>query len=280
MKGKIIVKTLAGLSNRLRAIESGLSLAERNGSPCEVVWVPDPQMVAHYSELFVPPDKFELFPDDRYKYARSSFSLKGIKKPLSKVINQYYGIEAAFSDLDVRPLIWSGKVNLPEYCNGRTCYFFTCQNFFSATFRYSWLQPIPEIEDKLGRFGERVAGRSMIGLHIRRTDNEMSISESPDALFEKAIEDEIKKNADVVFFLATDDKPTEKKFIDKYGDGRILVNPKRFGRDSVEATRDAVVDLFSLSRCRRLYCSFYSSFSETAALISSAETIICKREPV
>jgi|GEM_PF-259409 len=278
MGKRIIVKPLAGLSNRLRAIESALSLGHTVGAPVEVVWANDHQMAAFFDQLFIVPSDFSLFQYDKYKYARSSFSLKGVKKVLSKITNWYYGVETAVSELDVVELLWTKKLDLATWCRGKNSYFFTCQQFFPFRYNYSWLKPVPEVQQKLDRFVAAIGGRNCIGIHIRRTDHDVAIAQSPDFLFEQAIEKEMAGDENVVFFLATDDSNTEKHFVNKYGRERIVTNPKQFGRDSVEATRDAVVDLLSLTKCSKLYCSYWSSFSETAAVISGAETIICRTD--
>jgi len=113
-------------------------------------------------------------------------------------------------------------------------------------------------------------------LHIRRTDNTSSVENSPDYLFENAIREEIGKNSSTVFFLATDDYKTQSHFIGLFGPERILVHPKKFGRDSVDAIRDAVVDWTLLTKCSKLYCSYYSSFSETAIAVSNAPAVTLK----
>ena len=63
-----------------------------------------------------------------------------------------------------------------------------------------------------------------------------------------------------------------------FGNDRMLVHPKRFGRDSVAAIQDAVVDWMLLGVCSKLYCSFYSSFSETAIAVSKAPANLNTRE--
>jgi hypothetical protein len=269
---------MAGLSNRLRSIESALSLSNTLNKPLEVIWVPDNHMAAQFDQIFVVPEEFSVFHKDNYKFVRSSFSFKGIKKAMARSVNTLYGIDASFSESDIPSLIWTKKIDLSSFCRNKSCYFFTCQQFYPFNFNYSWLRPVPTVQEKIDRFSSRIAGRKCIGVHIRRTDHAVSIAESPDSLFEQAIDNEIAKEENTVFFLATDDNITQQRFTDKYGDSRIMINPKRFGRNSVEATQDAAVDLLSLTKCAKLYCSYWSSFSETAAAISGAETIVCRKQ--
>jgi len=278
MKNRIIVKPAAGLANRLRVIESGLSLARSLDQPLRVVWVTDSEMVANYEDLFEPADLFEVCHRDEYRYVRSSFSLRGWKKAASRLINRFYGIDLAFSDLDITPLIESNQIDLAESCRNKNVYFLTCKRFYLFSYNYSWLRPLPEIQQRVDDFRRRIGNHRCVGLHIRRTDSVKSIELSPDSLFEEAIELELERDPATVFFLATDDSTTQERIVEKYAATRIMVQRKLFGRDSVEATQDALVDLLSLASCQKLYRSYWSAFSDTAAILSGAETVICRIE--
>jgi hypothetical protein len=273
---KIIAKPLAGLANKLRVIESTISLAKDLNAPVEINWVPDWQMVAQYHELFEPCEFFQVTNQNKYKYARSSFSMKGFRKIVSGQINNFYGIDIAFNELDicqqVRPRHW----DIGTLVKNKNTYIETCHDFYSYHYNFSWVKPLPEIADAIAGFTEKLQNKDCIGLHIRRTDNVASIKQSPDELFENAIRQEIQGNENSIFFLATDDAATEQHFISLFGPEKILSYPKNFGRDNVTAIQDAVVDWTLLGKCSKLYCSFYSSFSETAAAVSKAETIVCK----
>jgi hypothetical protein len=272
----IHVKVLAGLANKLRAIESGVSLSKDLNCPLEVIWVPDHQMVAKYHELFCPSDLFDVTGHDRYRFSRSSFLIKGLKKPIVSTINSLYGLDLSFNDVDigqqVRPRIW----DIGSIARGKHIYISTCHDFYPYRYNFSWVKPLPEIGETIESFTEKIRGKNCIGLHIRRTDNAVAKEQSPDRLFEEAVKEEIRKNEETIFFLATDDAATEKHFIRLFGPQRILVYPKMFGRDSVQATRDAVVDWFLLGKCSKLYCSYYSSFSETAASVAGTPAITLK----
>jgi hypothetical protein len=273
---KIIAKALAGLANKLRVIESVISLAKDLDSPVEIIWVPDWQMVARYRDLFEPSALFKVIDYDKFKYCRSSFSLKRYKRPLSGLINRFYGIDIAFNEADISRQVRPGHWNIRVLAENKTTYIDTCHNFYPYHYNFSWIRPMPVIADKISDFEEKIRQRNCIGLHIRRTDNVSSVENSPDHLFEKAIRDEIQRDPTAVFFLATDDEPTQSHFTGLFGKDRILIQPKKFGRDSVAAIRDAVVDWTLLTKCSKLYCSYYSSFSETAIAVSNAPAITLK----
>ncbi|HXB06409.1 MAG TPA: hypothetical protein VNW04_04820 [Puia sp.] len=275
---KIIARALAGLSNKLRVIESVVSLARDQQCPVEIIWAPDWQMVAQYGELFEPSELFSVTNRDKLKYCRSSFSLPGYKKPLAAVVNRVHGIDLVFNELDISRQVRPGRWDIRAMTAGKTIYIDTCHNFYPYHYNFSWIKPVPSIADKVAGFEEIIKDKHCIGLHIRRTDNASSIEHSPDRLFEEAIRKELEADPDTVFFLATDGKATQTHFITLFGHDRILAHPKQFGRDNVRAIQDAVVDWMLLARCRKLYCSFYSSFSETVTAVSKAPAVTLKTE--
>ena len=277
---RIIAKPLAGLANKLRVIESSVSLAKELQCPVEIIWVPDQQMVAHYRELFEPSDLFDVIEYDKYRYCRSSFTMKGYKKPLSRFINSCYGIDMGFNEADIKDYVRPGKWDIHLLAKGKKIYVDTCHDFFSFHYKFSWVQPIPPIADAISLFSDVMGHNRCVGLHIRRTDNISSIEQSPDYLFEEMIRKEIEQDGNVIFFLATDDPGVENHFIGLFGADRILVYFKRFGRNSVKAIQDAVTDWFLLSKCRKLYCSYFSSFSETAAVFSGTEIHILNKDMI
>ena len=275
----IIARPLAGLANKLRVIESAVSLAFDLNCPTEIIWITDWQMVARYDELFEPSDLFTVTTRNKFKYCRSSFSMTGFKRPLTRAINHSLGIDLVFNETDIMRQVRPGHWDIRSLVRGKSrVYIDTCHNFYPYHYNFSWVKPLPVIADNIGKFRERINGRNCIGLHIRRTDNASSIECSPDELFEDAVRTELANDPQAVFFLATDNQATQSRFVDLFGSERIFVHPKRFGRDSVPAIQDAVVDWILLGACSKLYCSFYSSFSETAIAVSKAPAITLRRE--
>ena len=275
---KIITKPLAGLANKLRAIESSLSLARDLNCAVEIAWVPDFQMVAGYHELMEPSELFRVTDSDKYRYCRSSFSLKGYKKPVARLINSICGIDLAFNDVDIGQHVRPGVWNIATLAKDKTVFIDTCHDFYPYHYNFSWVKPLPRMADAISSFTEKIRKGQCIGLHLRRTDHAVSIAQSPDELFEHIIRQEIGKDAGAIFFLATDNPDTQQHFLSLFGPERILVYPKKFGRDNVIATQDALVDWMLLGRCSKLYCSFWSSFSETAASVAGTKAITLNKD--
>ena len=115
---------------------------------------------------------------------------------------------------------------------------------------------------------------NLVGVHIRRTDNAESISRSPTELFERAIKTEIEKNPNAQFYLATDSAEEQQRLISIFGT-RIIVNAsKTLSRKTQQGMVDALVDLICLSRTTKIFGSYWSSFSETAAALGKTELIV------
>ena len=99
---------------------------------------------------------------------------------------------------------------------------------------------IPETADTLegnARIKARFA-RNTVGVHIRRTDNTVSMSRSTPEGFRRAMDREIKRDFKVRFFLATDDEALKATLVQEYPD-RIIT--------------------------QRIIGSYWSSFTDTAA---------------
>jgi hypothetical protein len=115
--------------------------------------------------------------------------------------------------------------------------------------------------------------KNTIGLHIRRTDNANAVKYSPTSLFFAKVEEELKATPQIKFYLATDDPNEEKTFIDRFGESIIIYQKHSLDRNNPIAIKDALVDLYNLSHCSKIFGSYWSSFSDTAALWSGIEKI-------
>jgi len=60
-EGKIFLKSIGGLCNRLRAIASAYSLAKVLHKELYVIWVVNNALGCRYDDLFIPPKMFSIF---------------------------------------------------------------------------------------------------------------------------------------------------------------------------------------------------------------------------
>ena len=134
---------------------------------------------------------------------------------------------------------------------------------YSLDFYRNLFKPVKSIRKKIEDITD-ILGENYIGVHIRRTDNDLSIQHSPDTLFIKEMDGAIMANPDVKFYLATDCEKTKAKFKRLYGD-RLIFNRSEADRGSTSGIIDAVTELYILSKAESIIGSYHSSFSETAA---------------
>jgi len=107
-----------------------------------------------------------------------------------------------------------------------------------------------------------------IGIHVRRTDNVFAIARSPVHEFARHMNAELLLEPSTIFYLATDCKATEASLRSQYGASLQMSPSSVRQRNTITGMQAALVDLLLLSRCRKVFGSYYSSFSILAALIN------------
>lgn len=128
-----------------------------------------------------------------------------------------------------------------------------------------------KVRSSLQRYLSKEIDSNTIGVHIRRTDNEWSIEESPTELFVKRMEDEIGRNPKANFYLATDDKQEEAYMVSLFKEKIKTYKKRSLDRNSNTGIEDALIDLINLSKCRVIFGCYRSSFSRTAAEIGGTK---------
>ena len=242
----IFLRTCSGLCNRLRTMASGMRLAREFGKKLHVFWRVDSDMNACFTDLFfVPKGMVVNESEPESLFSRFLFNPKNHFATMPEDRDRFLS----------RALLKRGRGLLvhTDWAN------------FYPTHDYHWLKPLPFIQEHIDEV-KAVWGVGLIGLHIRRTDNEMSIRYSPLSLFEDKIRDELRKNPNQRFFLATDDVLTKELLCTEFGDS-VLTRDGVAARNMRKGVQDAVIDLYLLASCTKVYGSYYSSFSETAAHI-------------
>jgi len=140
----------------------------------------------------------------------------------------------------------------------------TCDAFFYPE-DFSEFVPIAQVQHKIECYLRDFSERT-VGIHIRRTDHQRSITESPTELFVRVMDEELSRYPDTRFYLATDDSHVKETLMRRYINQLITI-PFELDRLTVSGVQNAVVDLFLLSHTVKIYGSSGSSFSETAAHI-------------
>ncbi len=269
----IYFETWAGLCNRLRGMSSAYGFAKEIGIPLTVIWENLDICNCSFD------DYFELDVDQTIPVKVCNFNMMGTSL-FHKALHFLYNRKIA--SMKKKSVIISQdelmKMDLEELKKlalKKDVYIRSYYYWYEWDNPYSIFKIKPCIENKVNQLMER-CGKDAVGVHIRRTDHDICISESPTEVF---INEMRKEPDEVCFFVATDELTEREKLIREFGKERIIFNEDaELSRASEKGMEDAVVDLYALSRTNKILGSSTSSFTEMAAKISEIPLLYCMKE--
>jgi len=117
---------------------------------------------------------------------------------------------------------------------------------------------------------------TVVGIHARRNEFLLNKdkSTSTDDLFFKRMDELIEKDSNTYFFLATDSKKTEQKFINKYQERIIVYSKSDLDRNNPETIKEALAELLILSRFKYILGTYLSTYTEMAWWFGGAQAKI------
>ena len=268
MTNELIINPIGGLANRMRSIASGISLAEKMNIDHKIVWPLTDELKCGFDLLFHNAriikclDQVSSFrdlciydiPRKKNLYMANLLQWKKWDRKLTddmlpEFIDNPSALEEIIENGNGRIIIRSGLSYYP----------------FSDDLYRSLFTPHDIIlKDARNRLGEKK--ENFVGLHIRRTDNATSIIYSPLHLFTEAMDKEIDEDNKVMFYLATDDDRIKRQLKNAYGD-RVIFSNLTADRKTPSGIKEALTELLTLSMCRKIYGSYWRSFSEASAII-------------
>ncbi|MFI4910393.1 MAG: hypothetical protein ACIAQZ_01860 [Sedimentisphaeraceae bacterium JB056] len=266
----IVLYTKGGLCNRMRAIDSALAVSRKTDHKLLIIWPLDSDLNCRFEELFIPLENTSVI---NSRLSKTAFKI----------------IQKAFSFLEFIPSLKTindtqiNQMGLNKF-RSRICSMVAESRFFlissmnrlySEHEKYESMKPNREISERIEKETVKFDAHT-IGLHIRRTDNTISIEKSPLSLFENAMEQEIEKDPQANFYIASDCVETKKHLSGKFH-GKVITNFSPSSRDSQEGVKQAMTELYALSKTRKVYGSYWSSFSRTAHEITSIEGITLEK---
>lgn len=297
---KLYLKPVGGLCNRMRAVDSGVSLAEQVGKRLVVFWGRDQWLNCRYADLFKPSPNFDVVEEKHWAGKKALFPYLPGSRPTGIIKNSLY--KATRIALDIRAEIWYEAIEnavAPLDMTIRPDKIRSMQDYEAQSFSYmkpllqvldakgsafvcsAWklapgqnyarnFVPIDELYSQIAELSSHFT--NTVGVHIRRTDHTAAIKHSPLHKFISAMNQEAAERQ-VNFFLATDCKATEKELTNMYP-GKIVTSPKsNYSRNATRGIQEALIDLYCLSRTEKVLGSYYSTFSQVAAEISGIEEV-------
>ncbi len=274
----LYINPIGGIANRMRALASGIALANDLNVDYKIIWQQNWELNARFEDIFQPcpfvsgrinyPGKIKYcthFSIPRLKNLYiSKLFLKRFRAYLSSEDSVYREIITHDdSDIAIKKMFLDGLNDKKDcFIQGGTNMYAFSDDLYTCLFQPNGLIK-KRLENQMA-----ILGQECYGVHIRRTDNLQSIAHSPDYLFIKEIKSILDEKPDAKFYLATDSEDVKKNFKKIFGD-RILHSAMVADRNSVQGIQEAAVELFTLSKTKYILGSFYSSFSEAAAKLGN-----------
>lgn len=249
----------AGLCNRINAIVSAFAFDNKYPDiPIKIYWEKSKDCYADFNDLFLPIDtnNIKLLPLKHFILRPAKKSNLYIPKLMRKFIfdSEYNGSE--ISNLECESWMFGKeKVYITSY--NRFC-LLSYKNKIGDLFK-----PTEDIENKINKVTCQYASNT-IGIHIRRTDNLLSIKNSPIELFYKYMDDALIEDDSTKFYVASDDENIKADLHCRYGN-KVITQNWNLERFSVQGMKDAVAELFCLARTNKMIGSANSTYSMMAA---------------
>lgn len=262
----ITVKPYAGLCNRMRTISSVATIA--GTSHFKIIWEKNDSLNCDFEKLFVIPDNVWI--DGRPYRTMKQYKLK--RKAMHTLrglgIHIPFGYDRYLFDEEILRLK-NQNYDFQLINNYKNIYIESQHNFAGCADSFRIFVPVHEIQEKIDKTVAHF-DKNTIGVHIRRGDHKMAIENSPLQMFIDEMQREMQLNSDTTFFLSTDSIAAEKE-IKNAIPGRVFTFQKDFTRNSENGAKDALVDLWCLSKTSRILGSYWSSFSATASQIGQID---------
>jgi hypothetical protein len=266
----LVVFPKCGLANRLRVLASAAVVARAAGRQVFLNWTANEECNANWGDLFE--NEFPSITEDEEFFRNKGclYTARDFKDPWRDMARAIIS--------DQRPVV--AVASFSHFWLEGTNPLKDRSEF------YKTLRSTVAIRDKVNHFIEHNPIAKMIGIHIRRTDlnnsnqgmNPWAVSPLRDFIQQCRLQQKT-RNAQG-FFLATDSESDEHKLRRTFG-SKIVTQPQRtLRRDATQGIQDALVDWLLLSQTMFIIRSYYSSFSEEAAIVNqTGNHVVIRRRP-
>lgn len=261
---QLYLEPMGGLCNRMRVIASAYTQLKAQKGKIFVKWVAAPELNCPSRDLFTLPSRVVMV-----DVSQSS--------PLQMKLSYYFFRLARKKHLTDDVVRSAKKAAGGTLALENRTYYETCESFQDdfEGIDFRIFSPNPRLKqlaaDKIRHISQD-GQHPVMSMHIRRTDNCVSIQDSPTELFCQILDAWLLRDPSVRFYIATDDPTVREFFSGKYNTGSEIVffnDSEELSRDSREGIEAAFVELLTLSMTGRIYGSSGSSYSEVAAALGN-----------
>jgi hypothetical protein len=235
---QIIFRACAGLGNRLRALVSAMCLAEDLQRPLNAIWDRDSHCGALFNDLF---DETSLPPFVRVSDGpRLSQS---VEVRVAEHVRDYFYL----------------SLRTPIVIHSHQAFYGSGTERWAELLRA--LKPDMFVQALYDTRMLEIPPGPRVGVHIRRTDHQKAIMNSPTGAFVTAMKS---CSDDTVFILATDSDKEAERLREEFP-GRVFMLALINDRGSVMGMKNAVLDFMGLASSQKIFGSYFSSFGVVAA---------------
>ena len=299
-----VATSVVGLGNRLIAFASARGLAAEFSVPkVNLIWIADRQVAdCKFTDLFeltasdtgIALDRkigYSLLVFYLGIYGRSLVEHSKLRGVLSMVLRWmgYRLIRKSFDRiyhlLDMSAETWEHswqtaarfRRRTPELGNRTLLY---SHELFHRAPRFDFCQPRQYLQKRVDEVVNGFAQHT-VGVHIRSLDfiGARIKKQSPLELFIRKMADEVKRDDNVKFFLATDSDEVRVDLM-KCFPGRVITQESSLMRTMKAGMENAVVDMFTLARTDKILIPYRSTFSRCAAMIGETEVEVVLNDSV
>lgn len=278
MKHTRMIYPDAGLGNRLYCLYSGLYWKKKLRIEISILWEIEYACCISFNRLF------RDIPNTNVKtvYTLSVRGRHGLKSAMGKIyINAlrkspfYYSSEKTgelykdVGEAGIEKILTENK----DFCIKSNSPFADMTHLAEVV---DMIKPAEDIERRVNETMNKYTGKEVIGIHIRRTDNRNAIENSPLESFVLCMKKLQDVNPNIIFYVATDDEEVEKNIKQRFPVIKHNYFYEGKSRKTERGMKDAYVDMLCLSRCKIIYGSYGSSFSQLASLIGGIECIVVR----
>jgi hypothetical protein len=279
----VCIKPLGGLCNRLRAIDSAISLCKENHSYLHVIWPLNAELNCQFDELYELPNSIDKITqiDTKSKLKNTlekiyRTKMGGIVQRLYlKYIRRSFDLVLTYAQMESHHARNYVGYDLLGMTANKRVYLSTVHAFYPVQYPFENFVPVKHLRQIVAEQTQNFD--RVVGVHIRRTDNQQSLIKSPTTEFVRLMQAEISQDSNTKFFVATDSHSEEEYLRQAFPDRILSYQKQSLDRNDPKAIKDALVDLYCLSKCRKLIGSYYSSFSDTACQISGIDFLIAQK---
>lgn len=271
MKNKIISTSQGGLANRMICLINSMKISDVTGRELLLFWPKDKSCNCNFKDLFendikeVSKEELkEVILSKDYEIYQNDLKNFKNKKGCILIDNAKF---IAFLRREVRFRVREIPKKLREE-------FIKCLR--KIEIKKEFLKIAKDFSSRFDKY--------TIGIHIRKGDYKIlkcdSAKISNDELYIEIMKKELKENPNTNFFLATEEEETEKKFKYIFKDKIIIYLKKTKARGDEGAVKEALIDFLLLSKTKKIYGTFESTFSQLASLFggNKLEVVIDKNE--